>query len=112
MSFSLMPTPVSRTRSTASRLSVNTVDTITWPPGPVNLIEFDDEIEHDLAQRALVGDDERQARRERRADDDARAVCLRLHDADALLGQLVEIDVGEGEIDLPGLDPATDRADR
>ena len=41
MSFSLMPTPVSRTRSTASPLSANAVDTITWPPGPVNLIEFD-----------------------------------------------------------------------
>src|ERR1700675_341524 len=62
------------------------------------------QIEHDLAQRSLVGDDERQVRRQRGADDDTRAVGLRLHDADALLGEVVEIDVGEGEIDLAGLD--------
>ena len=40
ISFSLMPTPVSRTRSTTSLLSVTAVETITWPPGPVNLIEL------------------------------------------------------------------------
>ena len=36
-----MPTPVSRTRNTASPVSDREVETITWPPGMVNLIEFD-----------------------------------------------------------------------
>src|SRR5690242_8655775 len=40
ISFSLMPTPVSRTRSTAPRPPA-AVETITCPPAPVNLIEFD-----------------------------------------------------------------------
>ena len=99
-----MPTPVSRTRSTASPLSANAVDTITWPPGPVKLDRVRQEIEHDLAQRALVGDDLGQSRRERSADDDPRAARLRLHDADALLRQLVEADIGEVEVELAGLD--------
>ena len=62
------------------------------------------QIEHDLAQRPLVGDDLRHPGRERGANDDARAACLRLHDADALLRQLVEADIGECEIELAGLD--------
>jgi len=45
-----------------------------------------------------------QPRRQRGADYDARAARLRLHDADALLRDLVEADLHEGEVKLAGLD--------
>ncbi len=44
--------------------------------------------------------------RQRSADDDALAVGLRLHQRDAALDQIVEVLVGEGELELAGLDPA------
>src|SRR5208282_5965594 len=62
------------------------------------------QIEHDLAQRPFVGDDLRHPGGEGRANDDARAARLRLHDADALLRQLVEADIGECEVELTSLD--------
>ena len=63
-----------------------------------------EQIEHDLAHRARVRHHLRQPRRQRGADDDALAVGLRLHDRDALLGQVVERDAGEGQVELAGLD--------
>src|SRR5262249_41579471 len=48
--------------------------------------------------------DLRQRRRQRGANDDALAVGLRLHDRDALLDEVVERYVGEGELELARLD--------
>jgi hypothetical protein len=99
-----MPTPVSRTRNTASPLSANAVDTITWPPGPVNLIEFDSRLSTIWRSERSSATTSGNPGVKRGADDDARMACLRLHDADALLRQLVEADIGEVELELAGLD--------
>ena len=64
-----------------------------------------DQILGDLAQRVNVGDNRRQRMRQRRADDDALAIGLWLHRSDALFDQVVEVQLGEGEVELAGLDP-------
>ena len=104
MSFSLMPTPVSRTRSTTSPWSVTRGRDDHLSAGAGELDRVRQQIEHDLAHRARVGDDRRQRRRQRGADDDALAVGLRLHQRDALLRQFVEVDAGEVQVELAGLD--------
>ena len=78
---------------------------MTWPPGLARWIELPIRFMRDLAQRAGVGDDRRQRMRQRGADDDALAVGLRLHRRDAALDEIVEVLVGEGEVELAGLDP-------
>jgi len=65
-----------------------------------------DQVQRDLTQRACIGDDLRQHMRQRGADDDAFAGGLRLHHRDATLDHVVEVLVGEGEVEPAGLDPA------
>ncbi len=64
-----------------------------------------DQVQRDLTQRAGVGEHRRQQRRQRRPDDDAFAIGLRLHHRDALLDEIVEVLVGKGEVEPAGFDP-------
>ena len=63
-----------------------------------------DQVQCDLAQRPRVRDHGRQHVRERRADDDALAIGLRLQHRNAALDQFVEVLVGESQIELAGFD--------
>ena len=82
------------------------------PAGAGELDRVRQQIERDLAHRTHIGDDLRQACRQRGADDDALAVGLLLHDGDALLHQVVEVHAHESELELCRLRSSTDRAGR
>ena len=69
--------------------------------------EFDrigNEIEQDLLHRSQIGDDIGQAGGEIAPQDDPAGARLLLHQLEAVLGQLAEIDRGEIELELAGLD--------
>ena len=104
ISCSLMPMPLSRTRNTTSPSVGERRRYDHLPAGAGELDRVGDQVEHDLADRARVGDHGRQPGRQRGADDDALAIGLRLHDRDALLGEGIERHRRQVELELAGLD--------
>ena len=91
--------------ATTRRRSSIAVETMTWPPATGEFDRVGQQVEHDLAHRARVGDDLRQLRRERRADDDALAAGLRLHASRRIAGSSsLRSTAREVELELAGLD--------
>ena len=72
--------------------------------GSGELDRVSQKVEHDLAHGPFIGHDAREPRRQRAANDDTRAIGLRLHDADALLGEFVQIEFDKVQVELTALD--------
>ena len=104
ISSSVMPTPVSCTRNLKSPPSITRRRDDHLAAGIGELDGVGEEVEQDLLEPPPVGDHRRQIGRKRRPEQDALALGERLQAVDASLDQLRQIDRGEVEIELAGID--------
>ena len=87
------------------RYPSSAVETITWPPASVNLIALDRRLRTIWRSERSSATTRRQPADKRRADDDALAVGLRLHQRQRIAAtSSLSVDAGEVRSSLPGLD--------